>query len=382
MPVTIVTDRWDENGGGRERYVAELAAFLRSQGDTVHVRCRAAAANGGRIAEDVEVFGRSAVRSELRLARSLRAYRTAHPDHPILSTRPCPDATHYQLHSGLYATSFLAERDSFSSRLRRAFFGAGLRLNVHRTLALRAEASILAGPLRPKLMVFSTMLRDELVRDHAVPPGDILVARPGVDLRLFHPAPPGSPARSHSGRNELRLLFVGHNFALKGLRCVIDALARLRASGVNASLVVAGRGHEARYRRAAGSLGVESAIHFPGAVNQRALAELYRSRDVLVHPTFYDPFPRVAVEALACGCPVLTTRRCGASELITDGENGFLVDDPRDSGSVAAAVASVIDPDALDAMRTRAASTRLRHGFDEHAREVWRWLRSPKPQPT
>ena len=184
-------------------------------------------------------------------SRSLQP-SAAHPDHPILSTRPCPITTHYQLHSGLYTgLEFLAERESFSSGLRRAFFGAGLRLNAHRTLALRAEASILAGPLRPKLMVFSTMLRDELVGIMRAPERYHRCSPPGVNLRLFHPAPPGTAARSHAGRNELRLLFVGHNFALKGLRCVIDALVRLQASGVNANLVVAGRGHEARYRRMA-----------------------------------------------------------------------------------------------------------------------------------
>jgi UDP-glucose:(heptosyl)LPS alpha-1,3-glucosyltransferase len=63
--------------------------------------------------------------------------------------------------------------------------------------------------------------------------------------------------------------------------------------------------------------------------------ELYQAADFLVHPTFYDPFSRVAIEAMACGLPVITTRQNGAAEMIRDGTEGFVLEDPRNTATLA-----------------------------------------------
>jgi len=89
-------------------------------------------------------------------------------------------------------------------------------------------------------------------------------------------------------------------------------------------LLVAGGGRADYFRKIAQKLNVNDNIRFLGYV--ASMRELYVSSDILLHPVLYEPFANVCIEALACGLPVITTRNNGASELINEGENGFLVD--------------------------------------------------------
>jgi UDP-glucose:(heptosyl)LPS alpha-1,3-glucosyltransferase len=84
---------------------------------------------------------------------------------------------------------------------------------------------------------------------------------------------------------------------------------------------------------------VLSRVHFLGRVE--AMAPLYRSADVLVHPTHYDPFPNVCAEAMACGTPVVTTERAGAGELLAGA--GEVLAFPTRGEAVAAAVRRLLE---------------------------------------
>jgi UDP-glucose:(heptosyl)LPS alpha-1,3-glucosyltransferase len=109
------------------------------------------------------------------------------------------------------------------------------------------------------------------------------------------------------------------------------------------------------------------------------MAALYARSHAIVHPTFYDPFPRVIVEAMASGCAVITTARCGAAEIVTNGREGLIVDDPRDVVSCGEAIAALADRSRLMAMRV--AATRLAQQFDQdtHFADASAWLVGPKP---
>jgi UDP-glucose:(heptosyl)LPS alpha-1,3-glucosyltransferase len=227
-------------------------------------------------------------------------------------------------------------------------------------------------------MVFSAALRDFLVDTRRVPVDRICLTSPGIDLQRFRPGADTAGSRPRNALEELRLVFAGHNFALKGLRTVLRAVARLHRNGVHCRLAVAGGDPAAPFRRLADRLGIPTSVEFHGALAQTVLADLYRTSDALVHPTFYDPFPRVVLEALASGCAVVTTRRCGASALIQHGQEGFVTDDPRDDGAVAAFLERLRDPDRLARMRARAADIGRRFPFDEHASAVWQWLKDTR----
>ncbi|HET7451637.1 MAG TPA: glycosyltransferase family 4 protein [Thermoanaerobaculia bacterium] len=280
----------------------------------------------------------------------------------MLAARPVEGATHYQLHSGLHREAFAAERESFPSGLRRAFFRPALALNLRRRAILRAEDRLLRDPA-VRVMVFSEALRGTLLGRIGLPAGRVTLDRPGVDRLLFRPAAPAP------GDARLRLVFVGHNFALKGLATVIAAVA-LRPG---TALVVIGGGRAAPYRRLAERLRVGDRVRFAGALDAEAVAERYRESDALVHPTFYDPYPLVAAEALASGLPVVTTRRSGASEILTPG-SGFLIDDPRDARALAGALSRLADPEIREPMRDAALRAAAPLTAWDHFERVREWL--------
>ena len=71
-------------------------------------------------------------------------------------------------------------------------------------------------------------------------------------------------------------------------------------------------------------MGLSSRVHFVGG--QQDVKPFYGAADVFVLPTLYDPFPNVALEAMASGLPIITSFKSGAAELVTQGENGFVCD--------------------------------------------------------
>jgi glycosyltransferase involved in cell wall biosynthesis len=246
-----------------------------------------------------------------------------------------------------------------------------MRLNARRSALLRAEEALLARSDGPRLMVFSEGLRGRIERDF-VWRREILVERPGVDTARFRPDPVAATAAP--GEGPLRLLFVGHNFELKGLRPLLAALAIHRKRGGRASLTVAGAGPIGRFRRAAARRGVSGAVTFDAAVSREAMPGVYRRHDALIHPTFYDPFSLVVAEALASGLPVVTTRRNGASEIVDDGRQGYLLDDPRDESALAGALDRLSDGAARRAMANEAALVGRRLDAREHFARVMTWL--------
>ena len=170
--------------------------------------------------------------------------------------------------------------------------------------------------------------------------GQVEVAPMGVDLDLFRPDPAVAPVPG-------RILFVGRLVEKKGLRHLIDALPVLRVREPRATLVVAGFGPEDAERRAqVEALGLRDAVSFVGAVPQAELPMLYRQASVVAVPFVeaaggdIDGLGLVAVEAAACGCPVVISRIAAASDIFGEGEATFVA--PGNPAALAEALASVL----------------------------------------
>jgi UDP-glucose:(heptosyl)LPS alpha-1,3-glucosyltransferase len=89
-----------------------------------------------------------------------------------------------------------------------------------------------------------------------------------------------------------------------------------------------------------------------------------------VHPTFHDPCSLVALEALACGLPVVTTRYNGASELLSPPSDGQVIDDPHDAPALAAAMTRMLDHGYRSAASQAARQTGNRWTFEHHYRAL------------
>jgi colanic acid/amylovoran biosynthesis glycosyltransferase len=152
------------------------------------------------------------------------------------------------------------------------------------------------------------------------------VVRMAVDADRFRPDDHPQPLTSGEPIRPLRVLTVGRLVAEKGAPVLIDAVARLRASGVAVRLAVVGAGPLADELAArADAFGLAADVHLLGPVGQERLPELYRDADVFCLPSFAEGLPVVLMEAMASGLPVVTTAIAGIPELVADRRTGLVV---------------------------------------------------------
>jgi UDP-glucose:(heptosyl)LPS alpha-1,3-glucosyltransferase len=223
-----------------------------------------------------------------------------------------------------------------------------------------------------RYVAVSQMVRRHLEEFHQVPKQRIHVVPNAIDIGRVEVSQPGAVRCGFRNRRgfepgDLIGLFVGHNFALKGLRPLIGALGarrRLDPSGRPIHLLVAGSGNKTAYARMASRLGLGDHVHFLGLYPD--IRDTYWSSDFFVQPTYYDPCSLVVLEALACGLPVITTRQNGAGELMIDGKHGFVLSSPGAEDELINALDSMADEKARRAMSAEARRLGRQQTFDVH----------------
>ncbi len=155
----------------------------------------------------------------------------------------------------------------------------------------------------------------------------------GVDLATFHGAPTG-----HSTRRHGQLLIAGRLTPQKGVDLAIRALARLLPDCPNLHLRIAGIGPwERAYRNLARELGVSDRVNWLGFLGPEALRQEYQHCGILLMPSRFEPFGLSALEAMACGAPVIASWVGGLPEFITPDQSGLLVP-PCDVPALAEAI--------------------------------------------
>jgi D-inositol-3-phosphate glycosyltransferase len=207
----------------------------------------------------------------------------------------------------------------------------------------------------------------------------------GVDLDHFRPDGPIWPERSV----HRRVVCVSRLVPRKGLADVVEAVAELDQT----ELLVAGGppaamldedAHAIELRELASSLAATDRVRLLGAVEHARIPSLLRSADVVCCTPWYEPFGLVAVEAMACGVPVVASAVGGLAETVDDGVTGLLVP-PRRPLSIRAAITAITSERASPAARRRAAVQRAaRYGWDEIALRTLSALGSltrSRPQP-
>ncbi|MDR2000791.1 MAG: glycosyltransferase family 4 protein [Zoogloeaceae bacterium] len=356
MKLAIVRQRYTPYGGA-ERFVSQALDALAGQGITLSLYTREWA--GGESVFTPVICNPFYLGSLWRDLSFGKAVCTAlDRDQPTLVQSheriPCCDI--FRAGDGVHRV-WLAERRRSLSWLGRL----SISLNPAHHFRLAAERRLFASPRLKAVICNSEMVRDEILAHFPIAPEKLHVIYSAVDTGRFSPAltTHRSEIRARYGipDNAVLYLLVGSGYARKGVATAIAALARLPE---NAHLLIVGKDkHAARYQAQAQGLGdAGQRIHFAGP--QADVRPFYGAADAFVLPTLYDPLPNAALEALACGLPVLTSTKCGAGEIVQAHQAGFLCD-ALDVPALANNMARLLDPELRRACsaRARAAAAAL-----------------------
>jgi UDP-glucose:(heptosyl)LPS alpha-1,3-glucosyltransferase len=374
MKIALIIEHFDPSRGGAENYTFWLAEHLARRGHDVHAVCH----DSARMRHKYQAAHHGASHDVQRSANAGKSPEVAAPDGVHVHRLPAiklstgigfrqfgiaaknwcrafkPDIAHsmtlawpgdlYHPHAGVYARiqqQSVSSRESPQSanfkRLMLQFSGKQRTL-----LTLERRCAQAAADQQPwKILCISPAMEADFRSIYSTAENKMTLLENPIMI------PPPQAQQIHKDRQWFRELyalapddrvavFVGHDFRRKGLSWAIRAVAQSRTSW---KLVVAGLGKVKNYIALAQELGISDRIKFIGPT--RATGAVYSAGDALLLPTFYDSFGLVALEALAYGLPVISTRFLGCWTYIENHKLGTIVDSPRDCAAMAAALDAV-----------------------------------------
>ena len=168
-------------------------------------------------------------------------------------------------------------------------------------------------------MIFvSKWVRDRTISQYGVSPRLSAVVPNAIDTERLVPNGPVA-GRAPEGP---RLLFAGRLLALKGIDTLLRAMTRVDPQ---VRLTLAGPGDQGPWKALSRDLRLPAdRVEFLGRVPYPQMPDLYRAVDAVVLPSFTESCPLVALEAMACGTPIIAADVGGVSEVVRDGETGWL----------------------------------------------------------
>jgi UDP-glucose:(heptosyl)LPS alpha-1,3-glucosyltransferase len=349
MKIGLVILHGDPSRGGAERYTVDLAAALGRRGLDARI-IATSFSDEVLTASRVEIPANAITR-----AGRYRAFLAGLEQHfaqnsydVIHAMLPIPRCDIYHPHAGMMAEQLSKLSIVFNPRRRRM---------------AEVERELLTGAQPPIVLCLSEYSKADVTKHYTLPPDRLVTLFNGVDLDRFQP--------SHAARAQvlesLRLrpdsiiaLIVANDWARKG---VTEAMRAMPLVGdPRLALIVVGSGDTTFYSREA--IKFHANVIFAGKVKDTK--PFYEAADFFIMPTKHDPCSLVALEALAMGVPVISTKCNGATEVMTDGVHGYVLDNPRDLPGIVEAMKKMLDADRRAAMAQACLELRPRLSFEHH----------------
>lgn len=337
--------------GGAERYLQRFAA---AAADVGH-ECVLFTGRAWPVAEWQGELVRVDGSSPRSFAKRLLGATAQQPCDALFSLERVLQCDVYRCGDGVHA-AWLERRAAFEPRWRSRF--RKLRPKHRELLGLERHLFSTGGAAA--IIANSRMVRDEITARFDRSADDIHVIYNGVPPFI---ANPGARRRIRESlalsESSYVVLFAGSGWERKGLRFAVEAVGRVRDA--ECVLLVAGTG-----RLPAGASSAQ--IRFVGTTEKTS--ELLAAADVFLLPTIYDPFSNACLEAMAAGLPVITTRSNGFSEVIEEGIEGDVLDDPREIGAMARCLEAWRSSSRREMVRARLRQKSAHFSTEENMRKT------------
>ena len=221
------------------------------------------------------------------------------------------------------------------------------------------------------LILIARKTAEDLKRHYGLA-GPFPVVYIGLDKEIFNPElrlrnRPAARAQLGLGDDVFALVLVGNDWKKKGLANLIEALAQLK--DLPLVLVVAGKDDAAPYQNRLREVGLDGKVKF--CPPRADVQWYYAAADVYVGPSLEDTFAQPPAEAMACGLPVITTATNGTAEIMTDGVDGLILQDPNDVAGLALRIRRLYEhPEERERIAAQAAVTAAEYTWDRNGVEM------------
>jgi UDP-glucose:(heptosyl)LPS alpha-1,3-glucosyltransferase len=356
MKAALVILHADPRRGGAERYTVELARALATRGHEIALLSsdeQPPVIEGVRSVK-LAAHGWTRTHQYRQFLASLEAHLAAETYDVVHAMLPVRRCNVYHPHAGIAAA---------------ALHRANAMFNPRRRAMADIERQLLAGERPPVTLCLSKYNENNL--RHYFPDAPTAMLFNAVDLQKFDQA--RRPEARAAIRDRFALpedavvaLMIAQDFERKGLRQAIQATAAVANERLR--LVVVGKEPVKRYEKLAARLGVTSRITFAGPTDDPHA--FYQAADFFMLPTRHDPCSLVVLEALAMGRPVISTAMNGATEIMHNGEHGFVLSDPGDIEALARAMTLMLDDGARQAMGAACLTLRPSLAYEGHVERL------------
>ncbi|MGE5611461.1 MAG: glycosyltransferase family 4 protein [Bacillota bacterium] len=372
MRIALVIFHADPARGGAERYTLDLANSLRDRGHTIAML----ATSFGDLPPGIErvqlhCHGWSRLRQNESFRDSLDAHQAQRQNDNVQAKLPVRTCDVYHPHAGIAAEAVCTGHEKHRNPIARTLAKAANQANRKRQRFAAIERELLCGARPPVVLCLSDYIKRAVQQHYPINDDCLVCLLNGVDLQRFDPIV-NSVAREAT-RNRLGLepdcvmaLMIAQDFARKGLRQAIEALAQVRDSRL--VLTVVGRDTVPPYRRLAERVGVADRVFFAGTTCNPVA--FYQAADFFILPTRHDPCSLVVLESLAMGLPVISTRQNGACEAMANGQEGFILEDPDDVTRLAEMMGTLLIAAERERMRQACLTLRPTLSQEDHVRKL------------
>jgi D-inositol-3-phosphate glycosyltransferase len=340
-----------KNTGGMNVYVRELTRFLGRVGVHVDVFTRSQDEHVPHVSHDLGYFNRVVhipAGPELFLPKAELPGYTQAFSKGIQAFSERKKIKYDLIHSHYWLSGLAGEvlKEAWDVPLLQMFHTLGImKQRIGRSkeeregdYRVRGETQVMAAADR--IIAATEAERSQLEMLYGLNHQKVTIIPPGVDTHHFYPIPPdeAKEAIGISSKDHMAL-FVGRIEPLKGVDTLIRAMSllkkRCKSFACPDYLVIIGGDPEGedekisdemqRLQALCGQLGLDEMVLFLGKRGQNTLPYYYSAAEVVVMPSFYESFGMVALEAMACGTPVIASRVGGLAYLIKEGETGYTV---------------------------------------------------------